>query len=197
MSTPILPETDQPFVRLFHIGLHELRRNWGWFLALGVVLVLLGTFALLYAFIATITTVLIFGWVLLFDGILHAVAAFWARQWSGFFLHLLTGVLSVIVGLILVRHPVEGGLTLTLLLAAFFMVSGVFRIFAPLMMQFPSWEWVVLGGVINLILGLLIWNQWPASGLWVIGAFVGIDLIFRGWSYIMFALALRSFPARG
>jgi uncharacterized membrane protein HdeD (DUF308 family) len=182
-------------VRLFHVGLQELRRHWGWFLVLGIVLLLLGTFAILYAVLATITTVLIFGWVLVFDGLLHGVAAFWARQWSGFFLHLLTGVLSVVVGAILIRHPVEAGLTLTLLLAAFFIVSGVFRIIAPLVMQFPSGGWVVLGGVINLILGLLIWNQWPASGLWVIGMFVGIDLIFRGWSYVMFALALRSLPA--
>jgi uncharacterized membrane protein HdeD (DUF308 family) len=194
MSSPLFPAADRPFVGLFHVGLHELRRNWGWFLALGVIMVVVGTAALVYSVVATITAVILFGWLLLIDGILQGVMAFWTRQWSGFFLHVLAGVLSVIVGLILVTNPAEGAVTLTLLLAVFFMVGGLFRIITPLVMQFPTWGWSVLVGVIDVVLGLLIWNRWPWDGLWVIGTFVGIGLIFRGWSHVMFGLAVRSLP---
>jgi uncharacterized membrane protein HdeD (DUF308 family) len=101
----------------------------------------------------------------------------------------------VIVGFLMVTRPLEVALPLTLLLAVFFLVSGFFRIFASLAMQYPSWGWALLSGVINVVLGTIIWAEWPWSGLWVIGMFVGIDMLFRGWSYVVFALAVRRLPA--
>jgi uncharacterized membrane protein HdeD (DUF308 family) len=74
------------------------------------------------------------------------------------------------------------------------MVGGVFRIVGSLMYRFPQWGWVLFGGVLNLLLGILIWQQWPFSGFWVIGLFVGIDMIFNGWIWVMLALRLKSLP---
>src|SRR6266478_3934188 len=102
MSTPLVPEFGRPVGGLFAAGLHELRRNWGWFLVLGIALIILGMVALSASMIATIASIFFFGWLLLIDGVFQAMLAFWARQWSGFFLHLLAGVLSVIVGFLMI-----------------------------------------------------------------------------------------------
>jgi uncharacterized membrane protein HdeD (DUF308 family) len=94
-------------VRAFHTGLYELRRHWGWYLALGIALIIL----------------------------------------------------------------------------------------AAVVMRFPSWGWTVVNGLITLLLGMLMWADWPVSGLWVIGLFVGIEMIFSGWSWVMLALAARRLAA--
>jgi uncharacterized membrane protein HdeD (DUF308 family) len=175
-------------------GLEEVRRNWFWFLALGIALIVLGVLALGAPWLVTVASVLLFGWLLLFAGVAEAVGAFWARRWSGFFLHLLGGVLNIVIGLLLVAHPTLAALALTLLLAAFFLVGGLFRVGAAAAVQFPGWPWAVLSGAVTALLGLLIWAEWPSSAVWVIGLFVGIELIFRGVGWVMFALAARELP---
>ena len=87
--------------------------------------------------------------------------------------------------------PVDSALVLTLLLAVYFMVIGIFRIVASLTMRFPNWGWVLFSGIVSFILGVLTKQQWPLSGLWIIGLFIGIDMIFSGWSYVMLSLAAR------
>ncbi len=113
-------------------GWHEYRRNWGWFLALGIISIILGVIALVDSIAATIVSMIFFGWVLLIAGIVEAVHTF--RHWrSGHvFLHSLNAVLSLVVGLMLLRHPLAGALVMTLLLAAYFTVAGIFRIIAAL-----------------------------------------------------------------
>jgi uncharacterized membrane protein HdeD (DUF308 family) len=175
-------------------GLEGVRRNWGWFLVLGIVLILLGCFAIVSPWVATVAAVLTLGWLILFSGVCEAVAAFGARQYGGVLLHLLGAVLSIVVGLLIVAHPVAGAAGLTMLLAAFFLVAGVFRIGAAVALRFPNWGWSVLGGLVTALLGGLIWAEWPSSALWVIGTFVGIELLFRGWGWVMLALAARQFP---
>jgi uncharacterized membrane protein HdeD (DUF308 family) len=186
-----------PFGGLFHHGLHEVRRNWGWFLVLGIGLVVMGTLALAASCFTTLVTVIFIGWFIFADGILQILLAFQSRYWSGVFLNLLAGILAIIVGFLLVSHPLRAAEALTLLLAAFFLVGGFFEFFGGLVMRFPSWLWVVLGGLVNIVLGMIIWNNWPESSLWIIGMFVGINMIFRGWSFVMFALAVRRLPAGG
>jgi len=179
----------------FHlIGADDLRRSWGWFLALGSVLVVLGLIALSWSVLATIASVAIFGWLLLIGGILSVVHAFLRRRWGGFFLELFAGILYAIVGLMMLANPLEAGVALTLLIAMFLMIGGIFRIVTALMVRFHHWIWVLLNGVISLLLGVMIWREWPASGLLVIGLFIGIDLIFYGWSLIMLGLTARSIP---
>jgi uncharacterized membrane protein HdeD (DUF308 family) len=175
-------------------GLEEIRRKWGWFLVLGIALVALGTVALTVPFLATITSVMLFGWLLVLGGVFEAVAAFSAPKWTGVLLHLLSGILGAVVGTLTIAHPAAGAGALTLLLAAFFFVSGFFRIGAAAMLRFPAWGWAVFGGIVTAVLGGLIWAQWPSSAVWVIGTFVAIDLLLRGWAWIMFAFAARRLP---
>jgi uncharacterized membrane protein HdeD (DUF308 family) len=176
------------------IGLAELKRNWGWFLGLGVCLIVLGVIALGSSVLATMATVVFIGWLLLIGGILEAVHAFWRKQWGGFFIDLLTGILYVVVGFLVVANPAATAVTLTLLIALFLMFGGTFRIVVALLLRFPHWGWLVLHGAISLVLGIAIWIRWPWDGLWVIGLFVGIDLIFNGWSLVMLGLAAKQLP---
>lgn len=84
---------------------------------------------------------------------------------------------------------------MTLLLAAYFTVAGIFRIVDALSLRLPHWGWALANGIITLIFGILVWAQWPVSGLWIIGMFIGIDLIVTGWTQVMLALAVRKFKA--
>ncbi|MCU0962186.1 MAG: HdeD family acid-resistance protein [Pirellulaceae bacterium] len=178
------------------VGLQELRKNWGWFLALGIILVVLGMIALGASVAMTLAGVFFFGWLLIVGGVLEAVHAFWREKgWGGFFIDLLTGILYVVVGFLLVANPAASALALTLLIAFFLMFGGLFRIVVAVAVRFHNWVWLLLHGVVNLLLGLLIWRQWPLSGLWVIGLFIGIDLLFNGWSLVMLGLAARKIPA--
>jgi uncharacterized membrane protein HdeD (DUF308 family) len=176
-------------VRLF--GVDVLRRNWGWFVALGIVQIILGLIALGASVVVTLASVVLFGWLLLVGGVLSLVHAFWERQWSGFFIDLAVGILDVVVGFMVVSNPVASAETLTLLIAAFLFMGGIFRIFAALTGHFQHSFWVLLNGIVTLALGIMIWRQWPLSGLWVIGLFIGIDLIFYGWSLLILGLTAK------
>lgn len=175
-------------------GWQDFRQNWGWLLALGIVWIILGVIALVDSIAATIASMLVFGWVLLIAGIVEAVQAFRHRRGGHLFLHVLEAVLSFVVGLMLLRHPLAGALVMTLLLAAYFIVAGIFRIVAALSIRSPQWGWALGNGIITLILGILVWAQWPVSGLWIIGLFIGIDLIVTGWTRVMLALTARKLP---
>ncbi len=184
------------FINPFLSDIRELQKNWGWLLALGIFSIILGLLALGSSAFFTVVSMIFFGWILLIMGILEVVHSFWQRHWGGFFLYLLNGILAGVVGVIMIGNPAGSALILTLLLAMFFMVAGLFRIITALSMRFPSWEWRLFNGVITLLLGILLWAQWPLSGLWAIGMFIGIDLIFSGWSSVMLALTARDLPPR-
>ena len=177
------------------VGVEQLKRRWAWYLALGVLLVLLGTVALGSAVKATIITTIVVGWLMIFGGVAEAVHAFTCKRWGGFFIDLFSGILYAVVGMMLVANPVKLALGLTLLIAVFLIFGGVFRIVVALTGGFQHWMWLLLSGVINVALGLMIWNELPDAGLWVIGLFVGIDMIFNGWSLIMLSLAAKNLPA--
>lgn len=170
----------------------NLRPRWGWLLFLGIVMVFLGTVALVIMPAATLGTILVMGWLLVISGIMETIHSFRVRRWGGLFLHLIGGVLGVLVGLLVVTHPVAGAVAWTLLFASFFTVIGMFRLIAALTLKFPNWGWAVFDGVVTLALGVLLWVEWPWSGLWFLGLAVGVSLILRGWAYVMFALAIRN-----
>jgi uncharacterized membrane protein HdeD (DUF308 family) len=174
----------------------SIRHRWGWLLVLGISMVILGTIALFITPAATLGTVLVLGWLLVVSGIVEAVHSFSVRRWSGIFLHLIGGILGVLVGLLVVTHPVAGALAWTLLFASFFTVIGLFRLVAAIRLKFPNWGWAAFDGAVTLLLGLLLWIDWPGSGIWFLGFAVGISLLLRGWSYVMFAIAIRSSPRR-
>jgi uncharacterized membrane protein HdeD (DUF308 family) len=174
--------------------LHALRGNWLWFVLLGVALIVLGFIALGSVLIATLATALAIGALLVVGGLAEVVGAFWTRGWSGFFLHLLSGVLSAVVGALFLGAPLGAVLVLTVLLACLLMVGGIFKVVGALSYRFGAWGWPLVSGVIDVILAVMIWLGWPASALWVIGLFVGISLLFRGLNWIGLGLALRTLP---
>lgn len=169
-----------------------LRRNWYWFLILGVALILLGIFAISYPAAITITTVEVFGFLLLAGGVFEIASGVWTHRWGGFFLHLLCGLLYLFVGAVLLKHPVETAVWYTFFMAVFFIAAGLVRILSSLFHRFSGWGWSLLNGVVTLLLGLMVWGDMPSAALWVIGTFVGIELLFNGWSWVMLGLAAKS-----
>jgi uncharacterized membrane protein HdeD (DUF308 family) len=142
----------------------------------------------------TLATMVFVGWLLIIGGVLEALHAFTCKAWSGFFIDLLTGILYIVVGFMIVANPGATAVTLTLLIAMFLIFGGIFRIVTAIILRYQHWAWLLLHGVINLLLGIAIWRQWPLSGLWVIGLFVGIDMLFNGWSLVMLGLTARKLP---
>lgn len=177
-------------------SLPNLRRRWGWFLALGIFLIIVGVLAIQRPVVATLTVIEVLGFLLMFGAGAEIVSSFWARGWGGFFLHLLTGLLYLFVGAILLERPALAAAGYTLMLAVFFFASGLFRIVFALSQRFSGWGWTLLSGVVTLALGVLIWRDLPEAAFWVIGTFFGIDLLFIGWSWVMLGLAVRSVPAQ-
>jgi uncharacterized membrane protein HdeD (DUF308 family) len=176
--------------------LEGLRREWIWFLVLGIGLIILGTLAIGFSFITTVLSIMIFGFLMIAAGVAQLILSFWSPKWSGLFINVLLGLLYVIVGFMLVDDPLSGAVGLTLLLAVFLIVGGAFRIAASLSMRHYGWGWVLLNGVISLMMGLVIWRNLGKMSLVVIGIFLGVELIFAGWTWVMFALAARSFASR-
>jgi uncharacterized membrane protein HdeD (DUF308 family) len=170
----------------------RLSHCWAWFLILGIALVVVGTVAIVASFIAGLATVLFFGFMLLAGGVVQIVNAFLARSWRGFALHLLLGILHLVVGGLMIEKPDRVLEVLTIMLAVAFVIAGTARILYALIDRFAGWEWVLLNGAIALLLGILIWRGWPESSTWVIGTFVGIDLIFNGWSWVMLGLLVKN-----
>lgn len=170
----------------------QLQKSWYWYLLLGIGLVVLGTLAIIFSYTATIFSVLALAGFLLIIGIVELVQAFKMRFWKKFFLHLILAILYLLAGGFILANPTLNAITLTLLLAFFFAVSGLAKIIFALAYNLPHQGWIILSGMISLLLGILIWQQWPVSGLWAIGLFVGIDVLFTGWSWIVLALAVKS-----
>jgi uncharacterized membrane protein HdeD (DUF308 family) len=169
-----------------------LRKSGFWLLILGALLIVVGLVAISASFIATLATVVMLGTLLMIGGGVEIVDAFLGRGWRGFWMHLLAGILYLVLGFLLVQHPIEAAAVFTLILAAAFFVGGLFRIIVALSERFYGWGWVLLNGIITLVLGILIWRQWPEAAFWVIGLFVGIDMLFAGWSLVITALTIRN-----
>jgi uncharacterized membrane protein HdeD (DUF308 family) len=174
--------------------IHDLKGNWGWFLALGVLLILAGWAAVGMAFLATVLTVVAVGALALVAAGAEIASAIWSRKWEGTMLHLLTGVLYGVFGFLLVTRPLLAAEVLTLVLALLLLTNGLFRIGFAATVQFHHWGWSVASGLLSVLLGVLIWQELPGSGLWVIGLFVGIDLLMTGWTWVMLAFGLKAMP---
>jgi uncharacterized membrane protein HdeD (DUF308 family) len=175
-------------------GLDQVRSKWGWFVALGIALIVVGAIAIGANYLTTLVTMIFLGWLLIFTGVFEAVSAFNVRGWGGFFLHLLGAAIDLVLGYLFLIEPAQGAAVLTLFLACLFFVGGGFRIAASLSTQFPGWEWSIVSGIINVVLGVLLIKQWPYDGLWFIGFCVGLELIFRGWFWVMLGMALKQTP---
>jgi uncharacterized membrane protein HdeD (DUF308 family) len=170
----------------------RLQKVWFWFLLLGIVVMVVGIMAIGSAFITTVASIVLFGILLMCGGGVQIVGAVLARTWQAGFLHILVGMIQMVVGALMIEHPVQAAEGLTLMLAVAFLVGGAGRVVFALTQRFEGRGWVVLNGLITFLLGILIWRQWPESGLWVIGLFIGIDLVFGGLSWVMLALIVKA-----
>ncbi len=186
--------SDLSLTSLHLVGIDELKKRSNWFIGLGIVLVILGTIALGSSVIFTLASMVFIGSLLAAGGILQTAHAFLSKRWGGFFVDLMTGVLSIVVGLMIANHPAAVAAGLTLVIAMFLILGGMFRIMLGLAIRFHHVFWMVLHGIISVALGVMILQQWPISGLWVIGLFIGIDMVFNGFTLIMLGLAAKKMP---
>ena len=175
----------------------ELKKNWAWMLSLGIVMVILGTIGLVMTVLFNEIVVMYFGFLLLFGSGVQLMQAFRAEAWKGRFWHILIALMYIAGGIIAVTEPVVAGMTLALLIAWTLIVIGVLRLVMAFQMRGANgWLWTLLGGVLSVALGIMIMNEWPQSGLWVIGLFVAIEILFAGWSQIMIALAAKNYRVK-
>jgi uncharacterized membrane protein HdeD (DUF308 family) len=172
-------------------GVEDVRKHWWLFLLLGIVLLLSGIVVIGYPLVSSVGAVMVLGVVLIISGIFTIVGAFWAGKWSALMLQLLVGILYVMAGLAIRDAPVESTALLTMFVAAFFIVVGLFRVIVSLVERFPQWGWALLNGIVTLMAGVIIYDTYPVSALWVIGLLVGLELIFNGWTWIMLSLVIR------
>ena len=172
-----------------------MRPFWVLSLVQGVIMMILGVLAVIWPQISTVAADIYIGWIFLFSGIVGLVTMFWAPSIPAFLWSLLTAALSLVVGVLLIWHPVAGVVSLTLALIAFFIVEGIFQIAAAIRYRgaFPdSWGWMVLSGIVDLALAGLIISGWPGTASWALGLIVGVNLITSGLAITMAALAGRS-----
>lgn len=169
----------------------EIAHHWGWFLAFGISLGLLGLAAIIRSFAATVASMLFFGWLLVFSGAIEFINSFMVGHWAGFFLHLLAAVLLVSIGILFVSRPVLSAEVATFVMSFFLLAGGLFQVVASLWSHVQGWGWQLFDGALSILLGGLLLSQWPLSGLWVIGFFVGIHLFVSGLGWTAVALALR------
>jgi uncharacterized membrane protein HdeD (DUF308 family) len=175
-------------------GIEKIRDSWGWFLALGIALAVLGVCCVASAVTATFATVFVFGWLLLISAVVQLVHAFRTGTWSGTLLNLLSALFRGFTGFLLIRYPLMGAEALTVVLASVFVVAGLFRAVASPIVRFPRWGWAAFSGAITVVLGFLVLAQISVSGVWFIGFVIGVDLILDGIATVGFAAALHHLP---
>jgi uncharacterized membrane protein HdeD (DUF308 family) len=179
---------------VFASGLEQVRKSWGWFLVLGILLTILGVICIGKAQTATTFSILALGWVLAISGVVWLINSFYAYSWHGFFLFLLNAIIRGVTGYLLIRHPNAGAEGVTMLLAALFIVGGLFRGVGASVIQFPRWGWTVFSGLVSFALGVYLLATWPSASTYFIGIVIGVDLFFDGASLIGFANAIHSLP---
>lgn len=170
----------------------NLRKQWGWFFALGLLMMLFGFVIIMYPVAGTFTIELLLGLILLIGGLAHIALSLQAKKWGGFLITLLSGIVYGAAGLLLLLYPLEGVITLTLFLGAFLLVTGVLKgALAFKLKPSSSGNWLLFNSIITILLGILILISWPSDALWVIGLLFGIDMLFGGLSSMMLGFAIK------
>ena len=177
-----------------HAGLDTapLRAKWGWIVCLGVVYVIAGFIALGSVMMATVASVFVVGVMMIVAGIAEIINAFQLKGWGKFLIWALLGVLYIVAGFVTFENPLFAAALLTLVLGGALVASGLVRIFLAFSMKRESpWIWVLLSSVVTLLLGFLILAHWPVSSVYVLGIFLGVDLVMAGTAWIGLGFALR------
>jgi uncharacterized membrane protein HdeD (DUF308 family) len=172
-----------------------IHRHWGLFLLEGIVLIILGSLAVLVPAVASVAATIVFGWILLLSGGMGLIATLRARQAPGFGWSLLSAILGIAAGVILLVMPLQGALSLTAVLIAFLLVEGVASILYAVEHRKGSsgrWSWMLASGILDVVLGLILLAGLPGTAVWALGLLLGINMIFGGWALVWMALHARS-----
>jgi uncharacterized membrane protein HdeD (DUF308 family) len=188
--------TNQPDVAKFQRAVASaLHEHWVLFLVEGVVLLVLGATAVVLPPLATLALTIIIGWLFLVSGVVGLVTTFWMRQAPGFWWSLISAVLGVAVGFVLLASPLSGAFSLTLVLVVFFIIEGAASIMFALDHKREltgKWGWMLVSGIVDLVLGAMIFGGLPSTAAWAIGLLVGINMVFGGAALIAMALHARN-----
>jgi uncharacterized membrane protein HdeD (DUF308 family) len=172
-----------------------IHRHWGLFLFEGIVLIVLGTLAVLVPAVASVAATIVFGWILLLSGGMGLISTLRARQSPGFGWSLLSAVLGIAAGIILLTMPLQGTLSLTAVLIAFLIVEGVATVLFALEHRKGAsgrWSWLLASGILDIGLGGILLAGLPGTAVWALGLLLGINLIFGGWALVWMALHARA-----
>jgi uncharacterized membrane protein HdeD (DUF308 family) len=179
-------------MQVLSVDAEKIAAHRGWFLALGIALVVLGTAAILFPGYGSLAGARIFGWIMLFSGISTAVHAFRA---SGLGLALLQGLIAIaytLAGVWLLSNPLAGVATLTLVLIVVLLVQGIIALIEAFQIRpAEGWGWMLVSGISSIVLAIMLKMEFPSSALWAIGLLVGVSLAIHGWSFIAMALGTR------
>lgn len=170
--------------------LNEVKKNSGLTILLGIIVLLMGIFAMGSPFVAGVSLAIAVGFMLIIGGISQLVFALKAS--TGLF-SIILGVLTVIAGGYMVTNPGVALVTMTMVLAIYLVISGIFEVMMAFQIKpVKGWGWALFSGVISALLGAMIWSQFPVSGVWTVGTLIGIKLFFSGWTLLMFGFAARA-----
>jgi uncharacterized membrane protein HdeD (DUF308 family) len=173
---------------------NALHRHWKLYLFEGILLLVLGTIAIIVPPLATLAVTAVLGWLFLISGAMGLFTSFMLRQAPGFWWSLLSAVIGLAAGLLLLAWPVSGALSLTLLLVAFFLIEGIASIMFALDHKHEltgQWGWMLFSGVVDVVLAFVIFTGLPGTAGWALGLLVGINMIFGGWALVLLSLAAR------
>jgi len=172
--------------------LGDIKRASGWSIALGILMILAGMFAICAPLIPGVVVVYIIAWTAIFNGGAQIVYGFRAASGGRLVLEVLLGVLYVVAGVFILTHPLGGLLALTLIIASVLLVYGVIAVVLAFQMRpIPGWGWILFDAILTVLLGGLIWAHWPINSEWVVGTLVGISFVASGVSRLMLSFTVR------
>jgi uncharacterized membrane protein HdeD (DUF308 family) len=176
------------------LAIKQLTENWAIYVGTGFYLITLGTLALIFSNVTTLVSVTLLGLFIIFLGAFEFTTSIKINKLTSFFFHLFISFLYWISGFYMIIRPTLSAATLTLLFAILFVTAGIMRIVASLFDAPHRW-WLLLNGLLSLVLGILLWQQWPYSGVWFIGSILGIESILTGWTWMMLGIKAKKYKS--
>jgi uncharacterized membrane protein HdeD (DUF308 family) len=172
--------------------LDGIKKVSGWSVVLGILMIIAGIIAMFAPWEAGLVITLVVGWCAIFNGFAQIVFGFRTHGGWHVLLEVILGIIYIIAGIYLLMHPRAGLLALTLLLASFLLVYGIFALILAFRMKpHHGWGWVLFDAIVTLLLGILIWAHWPFNSAWVVGTLFGISIFISGITRLMVSLAIR------
>lgn len=169
-----------------------LTEKWGWFVALGVALIMSGGIAFGNVMAATVASVYTLGMIMLVSGVLHLMQAFRVKKWESVFYWMLSGSCYTVAGVFAFLNPMLASAALMMMMAVALIIAGTFRILTALTLRpLAGWGWIALGGVVTLLAGVVIAAGWPVNSLWMIGLFLAVDLVMQGLALVAFGVLAK------